>query len=296
MKDYYNYMPITELEKKWGFYITTVGHAKISPKASYPPVKGHPNSHTFTWNKGRTLNGYYIVFISKGEGILETEYTPPITLSEGSCFFLFPNVWHRYKPSTNTGWEEYWIGFRGTYPENLMQAPFFSPQNPFVNIGLRVPMLALFQRLLEMVQLSYPGYDKIIPGITLEILGLINNNSFQKNLEANPTQKLIQKALFLLQESIDEKVNVKKLAQQLPMGYSKFRKEFKKAVGKSPLEYQLELRLDKAKELLSSTTQTISEIAFQTGFDSVYYFSKFFKIKTGISPKYYRNGLNKSVK
>lgn len=283
MRSYYKYLPITAVEKRWGFYINTVGYSKVLPKSSYP-VKGHPLTHTFTWNKGRILNGYYIVFISQGQGIFESERTQPITINEGTCFFLFPNVWHRYKPDINTGWEEYWVGFNGTYPDDMMQKNFFSPDQPFVHAGLSEPLLILFQRLLDTVQNGVPGYHQIIAGITLEILGLVHNISFYKSQSEDPDTLLINKAMFLLRESLERPIDLQQLVRELPMGYSKFRKLFKQVTGYSPHQYLLNLRINKAKELLKTTELNISEIAYQSGFESEFYFSRFFKKNTGMPP------------
>ena len=58
--------------------------------------------------------------------------------------------------------------------------------------------------------------------------------------------------------------------------------------GKKLGEMMLQQCIAKAKELLTSTNLSISEIAFQTGFESVSYLSKIFKNKNDISPKFYR--------
>ena len=78
------------------------------------------------------------------------------------------------------------------------------------------------------------------------------------------------------------------LARQLPMGYSSFRIAFKKICGESPNQYHLKLRLNRAKDLLTTTALNINEVADQTGFESVYYFSKVFKKKMGVSPNAFR--------
>lgn len=288
IKNYYRYLPVTETEEKWGFYLNTVGYTKINPLETYPPPEGHPASHAFTWNKGRILDGYYLVFISKGKGIFESAHTPPTHLQEGTCFFLFPEVWHRYKPDLDSGWEEYWIGFKGRYPDELMKTFFFHPESPFVEVGLDESLLILFQRLLETVQRAEPGYHQVIPGIALEMLGLVHTVSQHHRHGDNPALRLIHKALFLMRESLDKPVNMEALAKELPMGYSQFRKKFKAITGLSPHDYHLGLRISRARTLLDTTALHINEIAYQTGFDSVYYFSKLFKKKNGVSPRNFR--------
>lgn len=286
-KNYSKYLTVNKKEEDWGIYVLTAGHSKIDINQAYPDNESHPQDHSFTWNKGRLLNGYYLVFISQGEGIFDSEFTGTRTIQAGTCFLLFPGVWHRYKPDRQSGWEEYWVGFKGWYPEQMMPG-FFSPENPFVEVGSNGALLGLFQKLIETIQTAPIGYHQIIPGITLQILGLINVVASHHKLNYEPTEQLINKAKFLLQESLENAVNIEELAQQLPMSYSKFRKAFKAITGQSPNQYHLNLKLDKAKELLLSTTLSISEIAYQTGFESALYFSRIFKTKNKVSPKLFR--------
>ena len=287
MNNYFKYLNTGVTEEKWGLYLTTVGYSTIHPNQHYPN-KEHPQSHSFNWNKGRILNGYYLVFISKGEGIFESALTKPAAIAEGTCFFLYPGIWHRYKPNPDSGWEEYWIGFKGYYPDKLMTSGFFKPSLPFIPVGMNRELLLLFQKLLETIRSSSAGYHQLAAGITLQILALLNAAAEKENQVDDPTGKLISKALFILQETFDTPVNIEKLAKELPMGYSTFRRAFKKNTGSSPNQYLLDLRLNKAKDLLVSTNLSINEIADQTGFDSIHYFSKLFKKKNDVSPKSFR--------
>lgn len=290
MNNYHKYLPVTKLEEQWGLYVTTVGYTSIGAHQHYPNNTEHPPSHSFTWNKGRILDGYYVVFITKGQGVFESGRTPSGIVTEGTCFFLFPGVWHRYKPEVKIGWEEYWIGFKGSYADELMRKGFFTAGQPFVEAGMNEPLLMLFQKILETVRLAPSGYHQVIAGMALQLLGWLHSIREHRSNTGDPAGQLIGKAKFLLRESLENSVNMEQVARTLPMGYSKFRKTFKQLTGQSPHQYLLNLRLEKAKELLASTHLTVNEIAFQTGFDSVFYFSKLFKKKNGVSPLQYRSG------
>ncbi len=224
MSNYFKYLNISPIEEKWGFYITTVGHTRIYPNETYPNNEDHPQNHSFSWNKGRILNGYYLIFISNGQGVFESALTEPKIITAGTCFFLYPGVWHRYKPHSNSGWEEYWIGFKGNYADELMSKGFFDSTNPFINVGLNPDLLSVLHKLLSTVQTSSAGYHQIIAGITLQILGTLNAVSIQREDEHDPTARLISKAKFMLEESLDKHVDLEKIVRELPMGYSKFRK------------------------------------------------------------------------
>ncbi|MBG6236267.1 AraC-like DNA-binding protein [Pedobacter sp. CAN_A7] len=284
---FFKYFNISQTEEKWGMYITSVGYSKVVPNENYPN-QPHPQSHELTWNKGRILNDFYIIFISKGKGMYGSKSTPPMDISEGTCFFLFPQIWHRYKPDIKSGWEEYWVGFNGSYAQQLMLADFFSANAPLTNIKLNKDILVLFRRLLDTAKESSTGYPQQLAGITMQLLGLVNTISQHTEFDNDPVGRLISKAKFLLQESFENQLDMEYLASQLPMGYSSFRKAFKKVTGESPNQYHLNLRLNRAKDLLSSTALNINEIADQTGFENVFYFSKLFKKKNGISPSSFR--------
>jgi AraC-like DNA-binding protein len=286
MINYSKYLLSGKLEEDWGFYITTAGYTKIDTNQSYPLNNQHPDTHKFNWDSGRILDGYYIVFISMGEGIFESAKTPSCTIKEGTCFILFPEIWHRYKPYRKSGWEEYWVGFKGYYPDLLMKN--FDPKNPFIKTGRSDQLLKLFHTLIEQIKQAVPGYHQMISGTTLQILGHIQSAAQYQEIHLDNSAKLVEEAKFLLREAISSTQKIEQIVCKLPAGYSKIRKDFKKIMGLSPNQYLLNLKLDKVKELLSNTGLSISEIAYQTGFESVSYLSKIFKKKNKICPKIYR--------
>ena len=67
-----------------------------------------------------------------------------------------------------------------------------------------------------------------------------------------------------------------------------FRRMFKEYTGVSPAQYQLQQKLLKAKELLTSSSMNISEIAYSLKFENAGQFSTFFKKKEGVTPSGFR--------
>ncbi len=285
MNNYNKYLSFGKQEEDWGFYLTTAGYTKIDINQSYPLNNQHPDTHKFNWDSGRILDGFYLVFISMGEGVFESAATPSTNIKEGTCFLLFPGVWHRYKPLKN-GWEEYWVGFKGSYPAMLMKN--FDPTNPFIKTGRSDHLLKLFHTLIEQVQQAAPGYHQMVTGTTLQILSYISAVSQYHEINIDGTAKLVEEAKFLLREAISNKATIEQILSKLPAGYSKLRKDFKNVSGSSPHQYLLNLRIGKVKELLANTSLSISEIAYQTGFESVSYLSKLFKKKDKMAPKNFR--------
>lgn len=289
MENYFKYLSNTSTEDDWGLYITTVGYSKTRKNQPYPQNKQHPATHRLTWNTGRILNDYYIVFISNGGGTFEMAQQAPFTISEGSCFLLYPEVWHRYKPIESIGWEEYWIGFNGYYPNELMKKIFLNLNRPVINVGFNPQLLTAFHKLISLTKTASPGYHQLITAPALEILSLVHTAAVYEGEDLNGNLQYIAKAKFILQDALDRVVDIPALSREFAVSYSKFRKDFKKVTALSPNQYHLELRLNKAAELLRSSTLTIKEISEQLGFETAFYFSRIFKRKFQYSPKEYRN-------
>ena len=73
------------------------------------------------------------------------------------------------------------------------------------------------------------------------------------------------------------------------MAYSWFRRLFKQYTGLAPAQYIAQLRLQRAKELLSTSAKSIKEIAVEMNYESVDYFSTQFRRLTKMTPTQYRN-------
>src|SRR5690606_19619005 len=178
--------------------------------------------------------------------------------------------------------------FNGNYPQHVMSR-LFDPRSPFIKTGLSKDVMAAFTQLLGTVSQAQIGYQQVIAGITLQLIGLLNRINLTEKTDNDPESIWVSKAVLRLQSELATTIRMEELAAEFPISYSKFRKSFKRLTGKSPNQYHLDLRLEKAEELLKTTHLTVTEIGYHTGFDSPFYFSRLFKKKFGISPKMLRN-------
>ena len=106
--------------------------------------------------------------------------------------------------------------------------------------------------------------------------------------ETEDYEKTTTLAEAYIWENLNTPLTVKAIAQEVHMSSSHFSKIFKLETGSSPYDYVLSARLMKAKEYLSATDKSISQISALTGFNSESNFVYFFTTNTGISPLKYR--------
>jgi AraC-like DNA-binding protein len=281
------YLTINEQDKRWGLSINTVGFQSIAPHTDYPP-KGHPSQYWFNPKLGRILHEYQLVYVTKGEGTFHSGSVKSTRVNSGTLLLLFPGEWHTYCPNSETGWDTYWIGFCGYFPDNLVKYDFSTKKVPVHEIGFNEKIVNLFEQAIDLVKQERTAFQQIVSGITIHMLGLIyyiiKNNCFEdKEIVAK-----IEKARMIMQEHSGGEACLKDIAGELNMSYSWFRKMFKQYTGLSPAQYNLQIKLQKAKALLISSSTSVKEIAYLLDFESPNYFISFFKEKTGYTPLAFR--------
>lgn len=104
----------------------------------------------------------------------------------------------------------------------------------------------------------------------------------------------VREASAILSEKCAEELRISELATHFYMEQNNFIRRFKGYTGKTPKEYQIACRMERATALLSGSDLSLSEIAARCGFASHSFFSKTFKRLYGITPTQYRLGLPNS--
>lgn len=289
MKTFHKYLPISEDDKKWGLYTLNAGFGTIDPSYQYPS-KDHPSFYYFRWETGRILTEYQLIYITGGEGVFESRSSGMITITPGCIIMLFPNEWHRYKPLENSGWNEYWVGFNGTIADSLIKNKFFSKSEPILQIGYSGEIISMFNDITDRIHSELMGYQHIVSGEILHLLGSVKALSKLKEVESDKLyiEKLIEKARLKFRENLDTGITPEQVAEDLEVSYSYFRKVFKKYTGIAPGQYFIQLKIERAKYLLLLPQSRVKQVAYDLGFESCFYFSKLFKDKTGVSPASYR--------
>jgi len=288
-KVFYRYLTVSELTQKWGLYITGAGYTEVSSKFQYT-LTDHPVHHYFQWSTGRRLTEFQILYITKGSGVFESEVSGRKKVKAGDLFILFPDIWHRFSPKKSTGWNEYWIEFNGSFAKNLQSNLYLNPSEPVISIGIGVEILENFLKIISRIRDEDISFQYTASGVLMQILGQIATKKISGTFRGQDIESQIRQAKSYISDNLSLPISPEKIAIQLDISYSLFRSQFRKYTGFSPIQYQIQLRIQKAKEMLTSTNLSIKEITHKLGFESTFYFSRIFKQKTGKSPSQFRCG------
>lgn len=286
------YLVTNERDRLWGLTVSTTGYDEIEPGGQYP-TRGHAEGYYFDCAEGRVLNEYQLLYVTAGEGLFRSEHQPEMRLSTGDLFLLFPGERHTYRPDPEKGWHSYWIGFRGKNMDDRVRAGFLSVDKPVYHVGFSEEIVSLYEAAYRAAAEEAAYSQQVLAGIVNHLIGLMY--ALERNIilgRDSARVDMVNHARLRIRNSLESSLTIQEIAEELSVSYSNFRKLFKEYTGISPALYQQDLKLQRAKELLSTTALSIKEIAYQLNFESPDYFSSKFRTKTGQKPSEFRTMTN----
>lgn len=152
---------------------------------------------------------------------------------------------------------------------------------------------AACKEISEYISKNERGYRTIIMSLFLKILHLLAVNcTVNSNINDNDSAK-IRKIIFRMQNDLTKKYTLKSLAKNTGMSVTVFQEKFKHIFGLSPIKYLLQLRLEKARELLILQPDlNISDIAVKVGLYDGNYLTHRFKKQYGCTPSAFKQAYN----
>lgn len=229
------------------------------------------------YEKGRFFCGFVLAVSGSAK------YTFPkkcVVLNEGDLIFLCDNCKYIIETHGDIPFHHYTVNF---ITED------FNPRGIFTEdfCVLKTENKKLYRNMLSQISALWSkkkwGYRLLAKAYLYEIL----HSFFLETTKSGKNRDILSKILpakNYLDENYSETVETEYLAQLCGISRTHFRRLFKTLYLKSPLEYQTDLKILRAKDLLLLKTYTVGEVAEMCGFSDGNYFSRIFKEKVGISP------------
>lgn len=286
----HKYLVSSGRDQMWGITVDTVGTQTVPPGYEvYPPRVGHPSGFYFDVGKGRVLESYQLLYITSGRGVFYGRRRERTAIGAGDMILLRPNRWHSYMPDHETGWHEYWIGFRGPNVDARFRNDFFADDLEIFRVGVREEMVDLYDKAREVAEDERSSYQQYLAGIANLLLGMAMYYHANHQFVSQEVVGQIDCARRIMRDEFSTGISPEEVARRVNMSYSWFRKMFRDYTNLSPARYMQQLRLQEACRLLSGTFLSIKEIAFRINCGDASYFSNLFRRNLGMTPLEYRN-------
>ncbi|SHK91053.1 AraC-type DNA-binding protein [Anaerocolumna jejuensis DSM 15929] len=153
-------------------------------------------------------------------------------------------------------------------------------------------VLNLVKQAYDLLSLKYFGYELRVRNYLSEILCQIYENCYIRisDRKAKNYSELyrLRKMLDFIQHHYMEPIQIQQIADAVSVSKRECLRCFNHIIGISPKQYTIDLRIQKASELLVETSLSVTEICENCGFSDQSYFTKVFREKVGFSPVKWR--------
>lgn len=157
-----------------------------------------------------------------------------------------------------------------------------------INYGVETDLKRLEEAYFQTRVLKKKQYDAVLRLLTIFAQHLASLSNQLMVTAEQVESPLVSRAKLFITEHQDEEVSLRQVAAAVNTSAFYFCKMFKQATGLTFTDYLARTRIEKVKNLLLNPHKRISEVAYETGFQSLSQFNRVFRRVTGQSPTVWR--------
>ena len=224
---------------------------------------------------------YILHYVINGKGVFCGK-----EFAEGFCYTVFPSSLETITADKENPYESYWIMFEGSHAgEILKKCNLGNHNDAFAFEGTARCAEILRNTLFNIKPLNEIEEAYLMQAAFYQIIA----EHFKKHTDNYSVDTKAEKVKEFINQNYQKGITVNNISKSFNFSRNYLFMLFKKEFNTSPQNYILNVRIERAKELLTDKEQLpINQIAFAVGYNDPLYFSRVFSKKTGLSPKEYR--------
>lgn len=209
-------------------------------------------------------------------------------LNSGNLVVILPGQAHSYGCDADHPWTIYWCHAAGTATRYFTDILARREVLPILHVSGYLNLVPLFEAMIDELSLGYSANHLTVASMALgHLLALIVAGGQSAQVD-QVSRSRIPQAIDYMKSRWQKTLTVPDIARSCNLSTSQFSTLFKELTGYSPLDYFLRLKMQRAAEMLDTTTRPLKEIAADAGFSDPLYFSRVFHRIYKISPSEYR--------
>lgn len=231
---------------------------------------------------------FILIYCVEGQG--EISIKGNVQSIRADHFFIIPaGMAHAYRSDEHNPWSIYWIHFAGSKSEafaRFADQPLPIERNKTSRINDRIDLFSeIFRNLDRGFALETLEYvNQCLPHLLASFTHLSQFRLVKESGEKDPVAQSIN---FML-ESLTKKLKLDEIATETGLSASHYSRLFQNRTGHSPIDYFIQLKIQRACRLLDNSGWMIADVSREMGFDDQFYFSRVFRKVMGMSPADYR--------
>lgn len=239
-------------------------------------------------------NHYLFHYVISGTGTLMADDSKGVTqtyqIKSGQGFMLFPGQISTYVADKNLPWEYAWLEFDGLKVREMIEIAGITKDSPIYHANSKDLRQNMMEEMLYIVKNADKSPLHLIGHLYL-FLDYMTRSAETMRLKRGGRLRdfYIKEALSFIEQNFQNDISVEDIAAFCGLNRSYFGKIFHDTIGKSPQEFLMSYRMQKATELLKLTQLSIGDIGNAVGYPNQLHFSRAFKNVYGVSPREWRN-------
>lgn len=187
---------------------------------------------------------------------------------------------------------EYHDSFMEAFPEvNLVRSVFVADEKHMTASG----GTATADLMLHLIEREH-GYDLAVAVADQMVYNAVRNATAEQKVSLQSRNgmrnKHLAKAIQIMHDHINEPISASIIAERIGISTRQLERLFGKYLNASPKKYFMEMRLERARNLLVQTEASVTEIALACGFESSGHFSRVYRAAFGVTPMLQRGKLS----
>lgn len=235
---------------------------------------------------------YLIHYVMSGHGYFKQD-GKTYEVGPGQLFTIFPGrIVSYYAPDPEDPWIFCWFGFQGSIAMDMLNAAGISFERPIQALGEDGQFLATIRECTDTLYYSKSTSSSFLKCCMYKLFYCLENALRPETQDGSRHDRLAglrlyQNAVAFIDYNYNKPITVQDVADHLMIDRSYCWKIFQLYAGRSPQQYLMHFRIDKAAGLLLQSDLSLSETAQCIGIPDLYYFSRVFKKIKGVSPSRY---------
>lgn len=243
-----------------------------------------------------------IIYIKRGKGIVQVKYDT-FTARQGDIFLVMPGQLHGLQGIEGEQMEYeniiFDLSFLGGSNIDICSQKYLQPMaSGKIRLPARVdaenPLYGEVSAYLDAADrlcAARPvGYELGVKGRLLLMFSVLFRQGLEQKDRAVETEHVekLKMVLARIEKDYDRRLTIRDMADECGYSESHFMRWFREATGFSFSGYLIRYRLEKAAYALRNSSDTVLQIAEQTGFDNLSNFNRLFRKKFGTTPSRFR--------
>lgn len=230
---------------------------------------------------------FVLHFVETGKGLLRINHKT-FSSKVFNGFILKRGQKVTYKGDKNVPWKTFWVGLKGTHLQNFLKTNQLNHQD-ILKFHEDSEAVNIIKEICYTTKQNTSQSDYWYKYKTYELLFCLENEFKQTDMIIlNNHQDIIHHIYEYICNNYMKPLKIQEISLQFGISNSQLFTKFKNNYGKTPKQFILEARIDKATQLLRETDHPINVISQLVGFNDYFVFEKAFKKLVHRSPKDYR--------